>query len=143
MKSAGVIAFDYRPSRLLAAAVGVVLVTALVVVLLSGLPLWLKIAATVVAVVYAGFALRRFLDNPLRRLAWHDAGHWRLVCGAEEHTAELTGATARGAWIVLNLRRNDGIRASAVLGPDNCHEDIRRRLRVRLARAAADIQAAA
>jgi|SRR6185312_13975941 len=135
MKSAAVIAFDHRPSRLLLAAIAAVLSIAIVAVALSGAVLWLKIVLALAAAAYTAFAVRQSSRTAPRRLAWHEAGHWRIVCGDGEHSAELSGATVRGAWIVLNLRRNDGVRTGVVLAPDNCDEETRRRLRVRLTRA--------
>jgi len=44
----------------------------------------------------------------------------------------------RANWITLNLRRTDGARVTLVLAPDNSDADVRRRLRVRLARGAAE-----
>jgi len=91
------------------------------------------------AIGYAAFALRRFLRADVRRVAWHAAGHWRIVdTGGQEHVAELAHAVVRGAWIALNLRRVDGARVALLLAPDNCDAELRRRLRVRLARAKAD-----
>ena len=52
-----------------------------------------------------------------------------------EFTAESTRGVARGAWIVLRLRRSDGKDLALILGPDNSMADTRRQLRVRLARA--------
>ena len=111
---------------------------AIVAVTLSGAIVWLKTAMVSVAVVYAAFAVRQLLRATPQRLAWQEAGHWHIVCRDGEHTAELSGATVRGAWIVLNLRRSDGARITAVLAPDNCDGETRRRLRVRLTRASAE-----
>jgi toxin CptA len=135
MKSAAAIAFDHRPSRWLAAVVAIMLVFALVAVALSQFGAAVKIVLGILAIAYAAHALRRFLGSAVRRAAWHEAGHWRVVDAAGiEHLAELHHAVVRGDWIVLNLRRSDGTRLPLVLAPDNSDADLRRRLRVRLAR---------
>lgn len=135
MKSAPAIAFDYGPSRWLAVAVAGVTLLAFVAVVLSGMPAWAKIAVAIVACVYAVHSLRRFWHPSARRVAWHEAGHWRIVApDGIEHVADLEHAVVRGAWIVLRLRRNDKHRLTLLLGPDNCDADTQRRLRVRLAR---------
>jgi toxin CptA len=141
MKSAPAIAFDYRPSRWLVLAVGAVALLALAAVALSGLDLWMKLVLGVVAGVYSIHAVWRFLRAPARHVGWHEAGHWRISDAHDvEHVAELQHAVVRGGWIVLSLRRSDGERVRLVLAPDNCDADIRRRLRVRLARVRDDAQ---
>jgi len=135
MKSAAAIAFDYRPSRWLAGAVLAVALLALVSLRLSAL-FWgwqLVVAASVCC--YAATCVRRLLKSPLRRLAWHQAGHWRLAdASGVEHVAEPVRAIVRANWILLSLRRSDGQKLHLILAPDNCAADVRRRLRVRLAR---------
>ncbi len=134
MKSATAIAFDYRPSRLLAAAIIAVAALAVASVALSGMPLWLKLVAGTAACVYAGFVLRAFLRTGACRIAWLEAGHWRVQNAAGERTAELRGASVRGPWIVVRLCGNDRKTLAFVLAPDNSDADTRRRLRVRLIR---------
>ena len=144
MKSAPAIAFEYRPSHWLAATIVLIALLALGALALSGVDFWMKLALAGAACIYAGYTLRHFLRVPARRVAWHAAGHWRVAnVGGAEHVAELQHAVVRGDWIVLSLRRSDGVRVSLVLTPDNCDADIRRRLRVRLARARDDAQASA
>ena len=143
MKSAAAIAFDHRPSRWIAAAAAAVLAIALAAIAASGIGAWLQWPLGVAAAAYAAFEVRRFLSSPVQRLAWHEAGHWRvLLRDGAEHTAELRHAIVRGAWIVLILQRG-AARLPIVLGPDNCDADTRRRLRVRLGRAPSDLQPAA
>ena len=135
MKSAPAIVFDFTPSRWIAAAIGVVALAGLVALTFSGVPLWAGILVGAVAGFYAGYELRRFLRNPVRRAAWYEAGHWRLAkADGTEHLAELQQGIVRGPWIVLRLRGSDGARIALILGPDNSDADTRRRLRVRLAR---------
>ena len=136
MKSATAIAFDYWPSRWLAAAVVLLCALAFIGIVLSGAPQWAKIFSAILAAVCAGFALGRFLRPLVRRAAWQQAGHWRVTdADGREFTAESTRGVARGAWIVLRLRRSDGKDLALILGPDNSMADTRRQLRVRLARA--------
>lgn len=136
MKSAPAIAFDYQPSRWLAASILMVAVLALIALAASGIPPWAAFMLAGVTCAYAALTLRRMLRSPTRRVAWHQAGHWRLADNdGVEHMAELQHAVVRGGWIVLTLRTADGARLPLVLAPDNCDADVRRRLRVRLARA--------
>ena len=135
MKSAAAIAFDYRPSRWLAAAIVLVDVFALVAVAASGIPWAFKLALACAACAYTAWSVRRFLRAGIRRAAWHEGGHWRVADGdGTEHVAELESGIVRGGWIVLRLRRTDGQRVALVLGPDNSNADTHRRLRVQLAR---------
>jgi toxin CptA len=142
MKSAAAIAFDYQPSRWLIAAAVVMLTLALAAVTLSGFNATVRIALGLAAIAYAALALRRFARVQVMRAAWHEAGHWRVVdTSGVDHLADLSHAVVRGDWIVLNLRRSDGTRLPIVLAPDNSDNDLRRRLRVRLARGMPDAPA--
>ena len=143
MKSAAAIAFDYRPSRRLCAAVAVVCALAIAAAFWSGFDLRVRLPAAASALAYAAWEMRRFLASAPRRAAWREAGHWRLACDDAEHLAELRGSTVRAGWIVLDLRRGDGRRITLVLSPDNCDADTRRRLRVRLARVSGEPASAA
>jgi toxin CptA len=136
MKSAPAIAFDYVPSRWLAAAIAVMALLALFAVAFAGVGTWLKLALCCAVVAYAAHALWRHLGASTRRAAWHEAGHWRIaLASGEERVAELRHAVVRGGWLVLTLRAGNGERVALILGPDNSDVDVRRRLRVRLARA--------
>jgi len=139
MKSAPAIAFDYRPSRWLAAAIVLIMLLVIVAIAASGTPLWLKPVLACSACAYGVYALRAFLRGPMRHALWYEAGHWRLADHrGNEQVAELQSGIVRGAWIVLRLRRSDSAHVAIILGPDNSDADTRRRLRVRLARGAAD-----
>ena len=136
MKSAPAIEFDYQPSRWLIVAIALMAVLACVGIMHSGIPVRFKAAGGIFACAIAGLALGRCLRPLVRRAAWQTAGHWRLTDpDGREFTAEFVGGVARGAWVVLNLRRSDGRRVALILGPDTCDADTRRRLRVRLGRA--------
>ena len=135
MKSAAAIGFDCRPSRWLAACLGLVWLSALLALAVCGLPLWLNVALAIAASIYAGSALRDFLRPRCQHLLWHEAGHWRACdAGGQEYVAELLHATVLGGLIVLSFRAAAISKISVVLLPDNCDADTRRRLRVRLAR---------
>ena len=139
MKSAPAIVFDCAPSRRLMAAIGVALLFALVAVAASGVPLWLKLVLACVGCAYGALELRAFLRTPVCHAAWYDAGHWRIAdAQGVEHLAELQRGIVRGNWIVLRVRRGDGRRIAIILGPDNSDAELRRRLRVRLARVRED-----
>lgn len=136
MKSATAVAFDYKPSRWLVAAVVLMCALAFVGVALSGMQRGVEIFSVAFAMVCAVFALGRLRRPLVRRIAWQQAGHWRVAdADGREFTAELIRGVVRGSWIVLNLRRSDGKDLALILGPDNCTADTRRQLRVRLARA--------
>jgi toxin CptA len=134
MKSANAIAFDYRPSRWLAVAIFCVAALAVVSIVLSGMPWWVKVGACAAVGAFAALGLRAHGRPSRLRAAWLDAGHWRIAGPEGEHNAELLHAAVRGSWIVLSLRRSDGRNVRFVLAPDNSDADTRRRLRVRLAR---------
>jgi toxin CptA len=135
MKSAPVITFDYRVSRLLLAAIVVALSLAMVALASCGLTFGAKLFCAALVVTYTAFAMRRFLRSAPRNAAWHATGLWRLVrANGDDIGAELRGSAIRGAWIVLNLRQSNGRRLDLILAPDNSDADTRRLLRVRLSR---------
>ena len=135
MKSAPAIVFDFSPSRWIAAAIGAITGLGLIALAFCGMPLWATFVVAAVACAYSGHCLRQFVHNPVRRVAWYAAGHWRLADGdGAEQLADLEQGIVRASWIVLRLRRSDGARVAVILGPDNSNIDTRRRLRVRLAR---------
>ncbi|HEY8010431.1 MAG TPA: protein YgfX [Rudaea sp.] len=139
MKSVPAIAFDYRPSRWLAAGIVAIALLALVAIVASGLNAWIRLGLVVVVGAYAAWSLRAFLRPRFDHVTWHSAGHWRLrdVAG-QEHVAEFVRATVLGALIVLILRIGPGRKIALLLLPDNCDAETQRRLRVRLTRAQTD-----
>jgi toxin CptA len=135
MKSAPAIAFDYRPSRWLLAAMVAIALLALAAVALSGLNAWLKLGLAVCVVAYAVLTLRGFLQPRFTHVTWHSAGHWRLRDAADrEQIAELQHTVVLGILIVLTLRFDPKRTLALPLLPDNCDAQTRRRLRVRIAR---------
>jgi len=137
MRSAPAITFDYRPSRWVAGGVAVMALAAVAALAASGLPAWAKAAGILAALAYASLAAARLLRSPVRRCAWHSSGEWRLRDrDGADHAAQLRHATARGPLIALVLSAGALRDVALVLLPDNCDDDTRRRLRVRLARPA-------
>jgi toxin CptA len=136
MKSADAIAFEYRPSRWLSFAAIAVAGLAFIAIAVCGLHVWLKLGLAAAVAIHAAYSLRAFLRPPFAGVAWHAAGHWRLRDPAgHEHVGELVRSVVLGPLIVLVLRRDARRTCAFILLPDNCTNDIRRRLRVRLARA--------
>ncbi|MGH8121844.1 MAG: protein YgfX [Rudaea sp.] len=136
MKSVPAIAFDYRPSRWLAAGIVAVALLALVAIVVSGLNAWARLALVVIVGAYAARSSYGFLQPRFDHVTWHSAGHWRLrdIAG-EEHVAEFVRATVLGVLIVLILRIDAQRKIPLLLLPDNCDAETQRRLRVRLTRA--------
>jgi toxin CptA len=135
MKSAPAIAFDYRPSRWLLAALVAIVLLALAAVALSGLYAWLKLALLACVIAYAVLTLRGFLRPRFTHVTWHSAGHWRLRDAADsEQVAQLQHTVVLGVLIVLTLRFGPKRTLALPLFPDNCDAETRRRLRVRIAR---------
>jgi toxin CptA len=137
--SAPTIAFDYRPSRWLLAALVVVGFLALLALIFCNAPQWLKLSLAIVVLVYLGGSWQRLLQPKWTSLVWHAQGYWRLHAGSDDpHIAELIGSTRIGWLLVLRFRLHGRQRFDAVLLPDNLDADTRRRLCVRLARALPD-----
>jgi hypothetical protein len=135
MRSAPAIAFDYRPSRALAATVACVAVAAAVAPWLGAVPITLRAFATLSVSIVAAVEIRRLLSARYRRIS-HGAPGWRLFdASGESRVAELVSHHRVGAWLALDFRVDADRRFSIVLGPDNLDADTRRRLVLMLARA--------
>jgi len=135
MKSAPTIAFDYRPSRWIAAAAGAVCIAATAAPWLAGVPVGWRIAASVSILVAGCVSVRRFLAIPFRRIACRASG-WTLVDrGDADRAAILASHVHLGSWLVLDFKLDRGGRFRAVLGPDNLDAETRRRLILLLSRA--------
>jgi hypothetical protein len=135
MKSAPTIAFDYRPSRSIAALAASGTLAASAVPWLSGLAWPLCVAVSVFALVFGMGALHRFTNPPFRRIAFLSSG-WTLIDeGGKEHPAIFESHVHLGALLVLGFRYGPRARFRAVLTPDNLDADTRRRLVLMLARA--------
>jgi toxin CptA len=133
MKSAPSIAFDYRPSRAIALAIVLLTVLSMCGISASGLVPIMKWAIGMLALVYAGWALRRHLAPGFVRIA-RGAGGWLLVDGdSAQFPVVLAAHVRRGFLLVLEFRRIDAGRYRAILTPDNADADLRRRLMLVLA----------
>ncbi|WP_257385224.1 protein YgfX [Tahibacter caeni] len=140
MKSAAAIAFELRPSRLLAGALAGIALLAVLAIALSGLRRWPWIAAAVgIAVALVLLRTLRRLRRPRwRRAGWNADGVWTLLDGAQIAVgAHLLGWRAFGLSLLLRLHTAAGEAVTLCLLPDNLDRDTRRRLRVRLDQEAA------
>jgi hypothetical protein len=135
MKSASAIAFDHRPSRLLALAAAAILCAAIAAPWFSALPFAARIALSGVVCAAGVISLQRFLRTPFRRIAYRPSGWALLDAHDHEHAALLKSHARLGAWISLDFRLDRSRRFRAVLGPDNLDAETRRRLVLLLARA--------
>jgi hypothetical protein len=135
MRSAPSIAFDVRPSRVLACAAACGIVAAIVAPWQSSLPASLRIPASLAALAIGLFALKRFARPRFERVAYGAIGWTLSVANAEPKPAELVAHRCLGPWLALDFRAVDRERFRIVLGPDNCDADTRRRLALMLARA--------
>jgi hypothetical protein len=135
MKSAPSIAFDYTPSRWIAAAASVVVFVAVVSPWLSGVSWRLGVVLSLAALIGGLVAVKRFSTTDVRRIAYQASG-WKLVDAAgAEHSAELLSHALFGKWVALDFRSASRRRSRALLGPDNADAETRRRLILLLARA--------
>jgi toxin CptA len=133
MKSAPSIAFDYRPSRAIAVAIVALTLLSIGGVSASGLDPIMKWAIAIVALAYAGWALRRHLEPGFVRIA-RGAGGWLLVDGdGAQSPVMLVAHVRRGFLLVLAFRQPGAGRSHAVLTPDNTDAELRRRLALVLA----------
>ena len=135
MKSAPSIAFDARPSRVLACAAAIGVVAAAIAPWQSALPTSLRVIASVAALVTGAVALRRFAKARFERVAYGVTGWTLTVANTDASPAELIAHRRIGPWLSLDFREADRRRFRIVLGPDNCDADTRRRLALMLARA--------
>lgn len=134
MKSAPAIAFDYRPSRAVAAATLAIVVLAAFAPWASALPPAWRLVVSVAAAASGAFALRRMLRPAFRRVAWRPSG-WVLVDrDGREHAALLESHARLGGLLALRYRHGPRARCRLVLAPDNLDADTRRRLVLLLAR---------
>ncbi|HVH33140.1 MAG TPA: hypothetical protein VM847_03400, partial [Tahibacter sp.] len=111
MKSAAAIAFELRPSRLLAGALVGVALLALLAIGLSGLRHWPWIAVAVGLVVAATLlrTLGRLRRPRWRRAGWNADGVWTLLDGAQIAVgAHLLGWRGFGLSLLLRLRTAAG-----------------------------------
>ena len=136
MRSAPAIGFEYRPSRLLTAAIAALGALAVLAIGLSGALAWMKVVLGASAILYSAFALRNHLHPPVQALGWRSDGSVAIKLAARHGAGaqvqgELRDARVLGPLIVLRLRWREGSSGLWLL-PDNLDVDIRRRLCMRL-----------
>lgn len=138
MRTAPAVAFDYRPSRVLAVATFAVSLLAVWAVAISGVPEWLCLALMLLIVASGAASLVRLLRPRIRSLLWRADGTIELVLQNRtreeggDALGELRGARVMGPLIVLVLHWPPRGQAALWLLPDNLGPDTRRRLRMRL-----------
>ncbi len=127
MRSVPAIAFDYRPSRLLIAALASMLVLALISINVTGLDWTWKVGLSAIALGACVRSLHHWTHPRWTRIAFGEAG-WVLADRAGNEAAAVLARYAKlGAMQVLTLRAES--RAfHAVILPDNLDGDARRRL---------------
>jgi toxin CptA len=134
MTSAPAIGFEYAPSRWLRCCLIVVAALAALAVILSGLPIGLKLAAVAVVALATWQSLQRAAGSPLAAAGWAAEGGWTLrTADHEDIAATLASFRVLGGFILLRLRTVERGMQVLLLAPDNSDPDIRRRLRMRLA----------
>jgi toxin CptA len=134
MTSAPAIGFEYRPSRLLRRALILLAVLALLSVLLSAVPVWLKLLLALLVSMATWRALRRLAADPVAAAGWSADAAWTLHLHDDEDVpATLASFRVLGAFVLLRLQTAEQGARVLLLAPDNSDADIRRRLRMRLA----------
>lgn len=133
MKSAPAIAFDYRPSRLLAMVVGGITALAIAASLQNGLEWPWRVLLSVSATALGCLVLFRHLKSGFVRIA-HGASGWTLVDGTgQEHPANLLAHVQRNLLLILEFGGGSLPCTRFILAPDNCDAELRRRLLLVLA----------
>ncbi|MEO7324255.1 MAG: hypothetical protein ABIW82_05450 [Dokdonella sp.] len=135
MKSAPIIAFDYRASRWIAAALLLVCCAASLAPWLSALPLVGRAVVSLAVVALAVRAVRALLHPPFRRVAYRASGWLLLDLAGKEHEVLLESHARVGALIALRFRHGPRERFHALCAPDNLDAEMRRRLILLLSRA--------
>ncbi|MEO7065942.1 MAG: hypothetical protein ABI114_03440 [Rhodanobacter sp.] len=134
MTSAPAIGFEYRPSHWLRALLWIVGALALLAVAICALPLWLKALLIAGVLLVTWRTVQRWSKASVSAAGWGDADRgWMLHMGSlGEVPATLLSFRVMGSFILLRFRSETGIQV-LLLAPDNTDEDIRRRMRMRLA----------
>lgn len=137
MRSVPSIAFEVRPSRLLAFTLGGIAALAVLAVLLSGMPWWARVPLAIAVAAGATHAVWRLQRPALAAVGWHGDDRWTLALpGDIEVEGHLCSGRVLGPLIVLRLAWAPRGRAALALLPDNLDADTRRRLRMRLSASA-------
>ncbi|MBT2116728.1 hypothetical protein KK141_06065 [Dyella sp. LX-66] len=136
MTSAPAIGFEYAPSRLAARGCAGMALLAVAAVWLCGLPWWGRLMLSC-ALAALWVVERRLGRHPAVTAAgWAADGSWALRDAQSADTvAELRSSRLLGGCVWLCLQPSSGRPVNLLLAPDNSDEDLRRRLRMRLAAA--------
>ncbi len=133
MKSAPEIAFDYRPSRLLAMAIAAVTVLAVVAAMFNGLDWPWRLLLAMLASALGSLVLFRHHQPGFVRIA-HGASGWTLIdANGNDHPAILRAHVRRGTLLVLEFGAVARPATRIILAADNCSADLLRRLMLVLA----------
>jgi toxin CptA len=132
MTSAPAIGFDYRPSRLPGRLLGIVGALCLIAIGLCGAPLALKLALMAGNLSLASIAIRRTRRSRVVGAGCGPEGWAIYRADRSQLLARLLSHRVIGTCVLLRLRTDNTIE-TLLLAPDNSDDDIRRRLRMRLA----------
>lgn len=134
MTSAPAIGFEYRPSRLLQRAWVVVAILAVLSVVLCALAPWLKLLLVAGVLPATWQSVRKAVGSPVAAAGWSADNSWTLrLVDHEDVPAVLASFRVLGGFVLLRLQTAERGTQVLLLAPDNSDEDIRRRLRMRLA----------
>lgn len=136
MKSAPTIAFDYRPSRRVAAALALIALLACLAPWCSAWPWYASLLLSLLTLALAAHAAHGLLHPRFVRVA-HRADGW-ILCDTQgnEQAALLCSHRHLGPLLTLDWRWAPRRRFRIALTPDNLDADTRRRLIVLLRRLA-------
>jgi toxin CptA len=140
MTSAPAIGFEYRPSHWPSRLFVLVTGLAALAIMVSGVPLWVRIALATAAATLCIQAIRR-LRLPIYAVGWANHSGWTLrgLDGADD-VATLVSFRILHQLVLLRLASERYSKLTLWLMPDNTDPDIRRRLRMRLAVLANDAE---
>ena len=134
MTSAPAIGFDYAPSRLLPRSLLLVAALAVVAVLASALPAWLRLVTVLALALATWQARRRLAMTVVAAAGWSAESGWTLhTVNGEDLPASLVSFRVLGDLVWLRMQSAQHGICVLLLAPDNSDADIRRRLRMRLA----------
>ncbi|OOW68544.1 hypothetical protein Xmlh_13360 [Xanthomonas axonopodis pv. melhusii] len=118
---------EWRPSRWLICALGVLVALAVWAVWRSGVPLWLALLLSAYAVLAGGRAVRQLLRSPVRQLLVPWTQTPASIDGAEVEELQVRW---RGPLAVVSWKRADGRRERLHFWPDTLPAPQRRELRL-------------
>ena len=136
MTSAPAIGFEYAPSRLVARACSGMALLAALAIWLSGVALWGKPVLTAVLLLAWLVEWGRWRRPSITSAGWAADGGWTLRdATSADRAATLCSSRVLAGCVWLRLQPTSGRPVSLLLAPDNSDDDLRRRLRMRLAAA--------